>query len=115
ASLPVPAPAPPPPAEPAPLPAAPAPSLIEDTGSFRPSAPPVALPLRRRTQPAVFLALLAVALVAVPFLPYLQRLRGPVAVQAEAEPRTARASVAVLGFTNLSGNPEAAWLADALS
>jgi DNA-binding winged helix-turn-helix (wHTH) protein/tetratricopeptide (TPR) repeat protein len=113
-ALPGPAPAPPPPAEPAaPLPAAPAPSLIEDTGSFRPSAPPVSLPLRRRTQPTVFLALLAVALVAVLFLFY--RLRGPVAVQAEAAPRTARASVAVLGFTNLSGNPEAAWLADALS
>jgi DNA-binding winged helix-turn-helix (wHTH) protein/tetratricopeptide (TPR) repeat protein/TolB-like protein len=96
--------------------AAPAPSLLEDTGSFRPTAPPVAIPpIRRRSRQALWLALLAVLLVAVPRLYIYSLGRDPSpAAQANAPLRPDRASIAVLGFTNLSGNPQAAWLADAL-
>ncbi|HEV7516378.1 MAG TPA: tetratricopeptide repeat protein, partial [Thermoanaerobaculia bacterium] len=96
----------------------PDPSLLEDTGSFKPAAPPGALPqLRRRRRPALLLALLAVVLVSVPFL-YIYRagLASWPAAQAASTPlRPDRISVAVLGFTNLSDTPQAAWLANALT
>ena len=99
-------------------------ALQSETGSRRTAATPPpqqALPWRRRwpLAAAAVLALVVAALAALGVQRWRERPSASVRTAREgagqAAPMKSRRSVAVLGFKNLSGRPEDAWLSTALS
>jgi DNA-binding winged helix-turn-helix (wHTH) protein/tetratricopeptide (TPR) repeat protein len=99
-------------------------SLLEDTISILPPIPPVPAPVppswwRTRT---TFLVLLLLLVLGASLLSYREQLRDlfggrsrSTTAAGEGPPRPDRAAVAILGFNNMSGNPEQAWLTTALT
>ncbi len=100
------APSAPPPA--APLPAAPAARPAVDTAPMPIVAPPGGAKARRQK----YLAGILVALLALAAGSAVMRIR---AQRAELEPVAPRRAVAVLGFRNVAGREDAAWLSTALA
>jgi len=95
----------------------PAADLLDDTLSLGPAAPETAAASAwRRRRPAILALSLLVLAAASTLVLYLYRspAAGLLATNAAAS-RSDRIAVAVLGFTNLSGNPQAEWISNALS
>ena len=79
--------------------------------------PPPSLPARKRTLDRSIAVLFLMVAMAATALWFVRTRQAPHAAEAEAmvTPATMRRSVAVLGFKNLAGREDAAWLSAALS
>ncbi|HZF07902.1 MAG TPA: tetratricopeptide repeat protein [Thermoanaerobaculia bacterium] len=90
--------------------------LLENTLALGPSAPETAMVSAwRRRRPAILALGLVLLLAVTTFFLYFYRSTSGSPMSVVPASRADRTSVAVLGFTNLSGNPQAAWLSNALT